>query len=388
MNFKRKSIGMRLLTGALTLCVMFGAAYVGVYPAAANQTASRPPVSGKKHPAQVGTGTHSGMYSLMAERYYEAGTLPLFQMVFLRLDEEAQSKWLNRIYADQNIMFMGAAVTVLDDDCASILNLAETVYEDGDIAFFSNLAAHMSEETLEAWLDRAIEDGSWGFQSVLFNALDLGGEFDARREKQEKEWEAIQKAEYRAVGITMDGKNYYYQGKLVNIFLDIRPNKSFYTLDMNPKGTVNVKVIRNEEDEITSAAYMTDAEVMELLGDLYGDEDGSSVEIIPVDLKTVAAGETIFLGEYTLSYGDEIWYDILAETGDRMQVFFAKDEQKSPVYWSVNNLRQTGEPLECASDFTVRPPAKPGTYRLYLRAPDGALGNVKGSISILFTGES
>ena len=53
-------------------------------------------------------------------------------------------------------------------------------------------------------------------------------------------------------------------------------------------------------------------------------------------------------------------------------------------YWSVNNLRQPGEPLECIADFTVGPLAtKPGTYQLYLQAPDGALGNVRGSVSIV-----
>ena len=35
MDFKKKSTVIRLLTGALTLCVIFGAAFVGVYPAAA-----------------------------------------------------------------------------------------------------------------------------------------------------------------------------------------------------------------------------------------------------------------------------------------------------------------------------------------------------------------
>ena len=126
---------------------------------------------------------------------------------------------------------------------------------------------------------------------------------------------------------------------------------------------------------------MTEAEVIELLGDM---DDKTGVEIIPVDFKTVAAGETIFLGEYTLSDGDEILYDISAKTGNRIKVFFAKDEQKDVSYWSVNNLRQPGEPLECIADFTVGPPAtKPGTYQLYLQAPDGALGNVRGSVSIV-----
>lgn len=49
-------------------------------------------------------------------------------------------------------------------------------------------------------------------------------------------------------------------------------------------------------------------------------------QVIPVDLKTVAVGEAIFLGEYTLFDGDKIWYDILAETGNQMKVFFTTDE--------------------------------------------------------------
>ena len=54
------------------------------------------------------------------------------------------------------------------------------------------------------------------------------------------------------------------------------------------------------------------------------------------------------------------------------------------AYWSVDNLRQLGEPLECIADFTVGPPAtKTGTYKLYLQALDGALGNVRGSVSIV-----
>ncbi|MDE6816614.1 MAG: hypothetical protein K2P71_11395, partial [Lachnospiraceae bacterium] len=74
--------------------------------------------------------------------------------------------------------------------------------------------------------------------------------------------------EYEAVGVTMDGRNYYYQGQLVNIFLDIRADESFYTLDMNPAGTVNIKIIRDADDKITGVVYMTETEVTELLGDM------------------------------------------------------------------------------------------------------------------------
>ena len=80
----------------------------------------------------------------------------------------------------------------------------------------------------------------------------------------EKEQEAKQIAEYQSVGVTMDGKDYYYQGQLVNIFLDQRPNKSVYTLNQNPAGTVNVKILRDAGGTITGAAYLTAAEAAEL----------------------------------------------------------------------------------------------------------------------------
>ena len=72
----------------------------------------------------------------------------------------------------------------------------------------------------------------------------------------------------------MEGKNYYYQGKLVHIFLDMmRPNRSFYTLDMNPAGTVNIKIVRNKNNEITGVAYMTEAEVTQLLENMSDADD-------------------------------------------------------------------------------------------------------------------
>ncbi len=274
MNFRRKTKAMRFLTGALTLGVICGAAFLGVYSVAeaSGQEPGKLQVSDLNGenalPTQGEAGTHSDRYALMAEKYYEAGSLPLFQLAFLQLDEEAQGVWLDRIYADGDIAFMGAAVNLLAEDCALIPHLAETIYEDGDISFFSVLTMHMGEDALEDWLDRALEDEKWSFQSVLFKALDRDKELDER----EQEWEEMQRAEYQAAGVTTDGKNYYYQGQLARIFLDIRANKSFYTLNMNPKGTVNIKIIRDADNKITGVAYMTEAEVTELFGNMSDDD--------------------------------------------------------------------------------------------------------------------
>ena len=319
------------------------------------------------------------------ERYYKADSLPLFEITFSRLDENAQRTWLEKLYAESDFAFFSVAVRGLGSNSPLLADFAEKAYTDEEMAFFSTLTDRMDEAELELWLDRALEDGNWAFQSMLFDKLNRSEEFDELEEKQQKEWAEAQMAEYEKAGVTMvDEKTYYYQGQLVNIFLDIRKEGSFYTLNMNPKGTVNIKITRDANDNITGAAYMTEAEVAEQFGDMDDPDDTTDVELIPVDFKTVAAGETIFLGEYTLSEGDEILYDISAKTGNRMKVFFAKEEKEDVVYWSVNNLRQPGEVLECIADFTVGAPAtKPGTYQLYLQAPDGALGNVKGSVSIV-----
>ena len=324
------------------------------------------------------------------ERYYEAGSLPLFEITFPRLDESTQKKWLEKLYADGDFAFFSVAARRLDANSALFTGFAEKAYVDGKTAFFSILTDCMDETRLELWLDRALEDGNWAFQSMLFDKVGKRDEFDELKAKQEKEWAEAQMAEYEAVGVTMvDEKTYYYQGQLVNIFLDIRKEGSFYTLNMNPKGTVNIKITRDANDDITGAAYMTEAEVIELLGDMDDSDDTTDVELIPVDFKTVAAGETICLGEYTLSQGDEILYSISVKTGNQIKVFFAKDGQEDVAYWSVDNLRQPGESLECIADFIVGPPTtKPGTYQLYLQAPDGALGNVRGSISIASAGVS
>ena len=305
MKFKEQSRTVKMLTFALTLCVLLGAAFVGVFPVAAatDRTTRKPQVAVDKTPTQGNTSTSSKDYATQAERYYEAGSLPLFEITFPRLDENTQKKWLETFYADGDFAFFSVAVRRLNTSSALFTGFAEKAYAEEEMAFFSTLTDCMDEAELELWLDRALEDGNWAFQSMLFGKLDRNDEFDELKQKQEKEWAEAQAAEYRAVGVTMDGKDYYYQGQLVNIFLDIRPNQSVYTLNMNPKGTVNVKIIRNANNKITGAAYMTEAEVIELLGDLEDPDDKTGVEIISVDFKTVKAGETIFLGKYTLSDG-------------------------------------------------------------------------------------
>ena len=178
MNFKRKSKTTLFATSVLTLCIILGAVFVGVYPAAAaNQPSNEPTVSGLNEnaisPAQKENGSHNEVFSAQAEQYYEADNLPLFEIAFSRLGEKAQGEWLDKIHADDRIRFWKTAVNMLDVDCALIQHYAEKIYDDGSISYFSALTSRMSEETLEEWLGIAADDEKFNFQSILSNALGL-----------------------------------------------------------------------------------------------------------------------------------------------------------------------------------------------------------------------
>ena len=55
-------------------------------------------------------------------------------------------------------------------------------------------------------------------------------------------------------------------------------DKSFCTLNLNPEGIVNIKIIREADNKITDVTYMTEAEVTELLGDMKDLDDEADVE--------------------------------------------------------------------------------------------------------------
>ena len=355
MNFKKPSRWTALLSLVLAAALTTGAAAAGAYTGPAKRGAS--PVKGTALPplsAQASSSENLRLRSaLLAERSYEEGDVAAFSIAVPFLSREEQTAFLER------------------------------AYEDGSSAFFSVLVNHLDwdEATLDAWIARAAKENA-ALCSILLKALDRDGELEAL----EKELEAKQAEEYKAAGITKEGRVYYYQGHMVRIFLDSRPDASCVTLDTNPQGLLDLKVERGADGGIQSVREMDAAEVTELFGDLNAPEkepDGISVTI-PIDKTSMWGDSWWHLGEYTLSEGDRIQYDVTAETGERMTVCFG-DMEHSPedvTYYSVSNKRTNGE-LRCAADFVFDGEAvKPGAYRLFLHAPEGDLGNLKGSISL------
>lgn len=380
MRYKKASKLTVVLSLVLAGTLTMGAAAAGAYP---GPTKASVELSVKKgtHNVQKTAGNSPAN---QAEQYYEAGSLPLFQIVFSRLSEKERAAWLERLYVDGDFAFFSVAVGTLNENDPLIAAFAEKAYGDGEIAIFSTLTDRMDETELELWLDRALEDDCWDFQSMLFDKLEM----DDEKDTQEKKWAEQQMAEYRAAGITMDGKDYYYQGELVNIFLDIRPNKSFYALDINPAGTVNIKIIRNENGQITGVTYMTEVETKELLDDMCDSDenwDDNSEISIPVNIPKVKSGEYVWLGTYTLAEGDRVFYNVSAESGKQLDVGFAKPGQTKPdIRYNMISNRRTDERLEVKSGAMVwKDPVKPGAYSLFVHTEGGTVTNVKGYITII-----
>ena len=427
----------------------------------------------------------------LAERYYKEGDLPSFKTVFAGLDRPEQAAWMTKIYEGGSYAFFSVAAAGLETDGELVTAFAEKAYAGGAAGHFSILADRMSEETLELWLERAKTDKQFAFQSILYNKLGMDRDLD----ELEARLDAAQAAQYKAAGVTMEGRNYYYKGELVNIFLDLhRPDNSIITLNMNPEGTVNIKIVRNEKGAITGVAELTQEEIEDLFGEddgqdwdwdwdnekwnwdwdwddekwnwdwdwddeKWAEEDkrlaeeyaahgvikqdgknyyyqgrlvyifldrradsgpytlnmnpegtvnirivrdksgkitgiaeltleeikdsfGIDQKEIPVELDSVKGGEYIWLGTYTLSEGDKVIYDVSAEKGDQMSVGFARPGDKRPgtVYKTITNRREDGKLEISSGPMAWESPLEPGEYSLFVHAPSGKLENVSGRI--------
>ena len=420
----------------------------------------------------------------LAERYYKEGDLPSFKTVFAGLDRPKQAAWMTKIYEGGSYAFFSVAAAGLETDGELVAAFAEKAYAGGAAGHFSILADRMSEETLELWLERAKKDKQFAFQSILYNKLGMDRDLD----ELEARLDAAQAAQYKAVGVTMEGWDYYYKGKLVNIFLDLhRPDNSIITLNMNPEGTVNIKIVRDKSGKITGVTELTQEEIEDLFGEDDGqdwdwdqdwDQDwddeewdwdwdnekwaeeekqlaeeyavhgvirqdgknyyyqgkpvyifldrrtdgglytlnmnpegtanikivrdksgkitgvaaltqeeikelfGIDLKEIPVELDSVKGGEYIWLGTYTLNEGDTVSYDVSAEKGDQMSVGFARPGAKRPgtVYKTITNRREDGKLEISSGPMDWESPLEPGEYSLFVHAPSGKLENVSGRI--------
>lgn len=373
MNFRKPAGRTVLLSLLLAAALITGAAAAGTYTGPGRGTELEATASNKHLRA-----------ALLAKEYYEEGNIAGFSVAVSFLSPEEQAAWLEQCYEDQEISFFNTVLSLTRELEAEIVNdILERVYEEGAAAFFSVLVNSLDweEARLDEWIARAAKENT-ALLSILLKAADRDGELDAL----EEELTARQMEEYRAAGIVWEDGDYYYQGKLVRIFMDLRSDASCVNLNVNPQGELDVRTERDADGRIQTVREMTRAEAEELFGDMDGPEEGpAGVNVtVPIEREKLKGGAYWMLGEYSLSEGDWIEYDVTAETGERMSIGFC-DMEHSPedvAYYSVSTNRTDGA-LRCAADFRVDGrTVEPGIYRLFLHAPEGDLGKVSGAVRL------
>ena len=252
----------QLPAALLTLCFLLCGVFTGVYSAAGPDAAK---ASGALNLAPAG---HRGAQRKVGNtpgpageaglrQYYEAGSLPLFEITLAAADSGQCAAWMEQAYQDDALGFF--SICARQAEKAQRERFAKTAYEDGAIAFFSALADGMNGQSLSAWLQKALEDGRWDFQMVLYDRLGQSDEKGALKETME----AAQIEEYRTAGIGWEDGAYWYEGQRVRVFLDARQNRSFYALNIDPEGTSDIQILRDAGGRITGAAYLTQAALEE-----------------------------------------------------------------------------------------------------------------------------
>ncbi len=370
-----------------------------------------------------------------AEQAYQAGQVNFFSVLTWRMGEETLQDWLVRANRDRSTSFQMILLGILGrDQEAEILReeleqkrleeyKSHGITKEGSLYYYKGRMVrvlmdmdHSTEKgcTLETnplgEVDIKILRGSDG---KIRSVEDLPKEetaalFGDAMTDPDKEKESLSRErleEYRSYGITKNGKEYRYQGRLVRIFLDLEGNNSFYTLERDPHGEVDVKVTRGGDGRIVTVEEMSREEAAELLEDWSDPDDGMEEEkkevkedhslevaganwqtrLIPVEAETLAAGGTLWLGTFAIDRGDRVAYQVTAGTGEWLTVGFARagEEDSEVTYQTVSHPRTGGELRIETGLMTWESPLEPGEYSLFVRAESGPLGGVAGKIIVV-----
>lgn len=387
MNFKKSSSLLTAISLIFIIVLMMGGTVLGATISFNDDGMNSQVLTSTKY-------ADNEKFDKLAEQYYADNNIAFFIAVFAQLNEESQAFFLEKIYKDNNIAFFSACLLQLDIDNDLTMYFAQKAYEDENVTFFSVCTQHMSESTLESWFDKAIQEQKVIFYSIVSTALDR--DFD--KEEQREELDTQLNKEYSAFGIIKDKNSYYYQDQLVRVFLDHQPNTSFYGLSMNPIGTVNIKIIRDENGKITGVDYITETEMIELFGEDWEDEsnrtdpfdlneiNGEKITI-PVEIHQIKNKEIVWLGTYHLDWGDQVYYEVSAATGERLTIGFKKAGQEEDrlvgtMYNCVSYQRMDGK-LEINTNLEWEDTIPPGEYSLFVYADGSDLADVKGNIIII-----
>ncbi|MDE6595447.1 MAG: hypothetical protein K2K44_05505 [Oscillospiraceae bacterium] len=199
------------------------------------------------------------------KKTYDDGDAAFFSVSLNVLDNVALAKqYLRKAYSDDDIALFSICFNSIEDvsekEARALADTyAEKAYADGRIAFFAVLLDEMDEYTVKAWYERASKDGKVSFKAIC----DCDDDFDDFENY-------ISSSDYAKYGVTYKNGHYYYNKEPVRYFLDVQRSDSsatIATVETNPKGKVDIKIVRDKNGNITGVKKLTAKEIEKYFGD-------------------------------------------------------------------------------------------------------------------------
>lgn len=237
-----------------------------------------------------------GNLDSLAERYYDEEMLTYFGAIFLELDVNTQLEYLDHMFEDENISFFACCIGKLEETDTKrqkelVTRYILKAYEEDKVNFFAVLAGELDEETRKSWLEKCKKDGKINYYYILsdededifddsdfMNDDDYSNEWDDEKDESKNTFSFYQYLsdyleekglleEYNENNIIAIKNAYYYQNASVRLLVDVRSDGSFENFNYNVNGTVDLRLLRDKNNEIIRVEYLSAKEAAEIIRD-------------------------------------------------------------------------------------------------------------------------
>ncbi|MBD5514984.1 MAG: M56 family metallopeptidase [Lachnospiraceae bacterium] len=235
----------------------------------------------------------------LAEKYYDEEMLTYFGAIFLELDEKTQQEYLDQMFEEENISFFACCIGMFErTDMSDTQRQKDVVghyilkaYEEDKVNFFAVLSGELDEESRKSWLERCKKDGRADYYYILsdedediFDDTDFIDDTDYFNE-----WDEFQNADssYEYLSDYLENKGlldeynqndiitikdaYYYHNARVRLLVDVRSDGSFENFNYNERGTVDLRLVRDKNNDIVRVEYLSTEEAAEIIQDINDD---------------------------------------------------------------------------------------------------------------------
>ena len=232
----------------------------------------------------------------LAEKYYDEEMLTYFGAIFLELDTETQQNYLDHMYEDENISFFACCIGMFERTDMSDIQRKKNIidhyilkaYEEGKVDFFAVLSGELDEESRKNWLEKCKKDGRADYFYILSDEYeDLFDDADFMDDTDYfDEWNEFQNTdssyeylsdyledkglldEYNQNDIITIKDAYYYHNARVRLLVDVRSDGSFENFNYNVRGTVDLRLVRDKNNDIVRVEYLSTEEAAEIIEDI------------------------------------------------------------------------------------------------------------------------